>query len=58
MTNQEDDRKLSIPDRYVCVNNVLYEWECRQVYSPNSKDGQVLLKKTADKTVALNDKKL
>lgn len=49
MTNQEDDRKLSIPDRYVYVNNVLYEWECRQVYNSNSKDGQVLLKKTVNK---------
>jgi hypothetical protein len=58
MTNQEDDRKLSVPDRYVYVNNVLYEWECRQVYNPNRKDGQELLKKTVDKSIALYDKKL
>lgn len=51
MTNQEDDRKLSIPDRYVYVNNVLYEWECRQVYNSNSKDGQELLKKAVDKSI-------
>ncbi len=39
MANQINNETLPIPDRYVYKNNTLYEWEYRQVYSPDNKGG-------------------